>query len=224
MGDWAGRVESARVPAGYTCDIDGSTAAGRADSRADSASYMLSTVFGWTTSQVTDSISPGVYGTPHSFSLQADAAAGTVFATGPAELSGEVTYYSALRVTAGEVAGVTGSKALYSHSGGVAGAGVWMAPHGTGTVVYMGWNWRTYAWSAPKDGSHWTAVLRLALSTTPSAAAVLPPPPPPPPPPSPTRTYTLDGCPFMAVRTTSNPLVQNHYNMSWLIVVLHQQG
>ena len=74
MGDWRGRIESSRVRAPYHCDINGQTSAGRNDARADSASYLLRTVFGWATTQSTDSISPGVYGTPHAFVREAAAA------------------------------------------------------------------------------------------------------------------------------------------------------
>jgi hypothetical protein len=175
MGDWKGRVESDRLSppfstAGYSCDIDGTTAAGRADPRADSASYMLKTVFDWTTQQSTDSISPGVYGTTYSFGRQPSAA--DVFDNAPTALSGAVTYYSALRMAstvAGSqtdpVAGVPGAKVLYKHGATADNAGVWLAPHGRGNVLYMGWNWRTYTWAAPKDGSHWTEVLQLVRDT-----------------------------------------------------------
>ena len=94
MGDWAQRADTSRVPAGSSCDItDARNAMGKlADPRADSASYLLSQTFGWTdVQQASDGISPGVYGTPHPFRKTA-AAAGTVFASGPAQLSGEVTY------------------------------------------------------------------------------------------------------------------------------------
>jgi hypothetical protein len=162
MGDWRGRVESDRVRAPYRCDIDGRTPAGRSDARADSASYMLRSVFGWTTTQSTDSISG--YGTPHAFARQA-AAAGTVFASAPSSLSGEVAYYSALSTTT--LSTITGSRVIYGHTGDGATtrfAGVWLAPYGRGNVVYLGWNWRTFGWAAPKDGSHWTEVLRLSLT------------------------------------------------------------
>jgi hypothetical protein len=201
MGDWRGRVESARVRAPYSCDIDGQTSAGRSDARADSASYMLHSVFGWTTTQSTDSISPGVYGTPHAFVRQA-AAAGTVFASAPTSLSGEVTYYSALSTAT--LGTVPGGRVIYGHTGDGSSttpryAGVWLAPHGQGNVVYIGWNWRTFGWRAPKDGSHWTEVLRLSLTLgsssipsselppvpPPSPPLTPTPPPPPPPPPSP---------------------------------------
>jgi hypothetical protein len=202
MGDWRGRVESARVRAPYSCDIDGQTSAGRSDARADSASYMLHSVFGWTTTQSTDSISPGVYGTPHAFVRQAAAAAGTVFASAPTSLSGEVTYYSALSTAT--LGTVPGGRVIYGHTGDGSSttpryAGVWLAPHGQGNVVYIGWNWRTFGWRAPKDGSHWTEVLRLSLTLgsssipsselppvpPPSPPLTPTPPPPPPPPPSP---------------------------------------
>ena len=48
-------------------------------------------------------------------------------------------------------------------------AGVWMAPFGDGTVVFFGWNWRTFTTrdaqppGSPSPGKNWTAVLHLAL-------------------------------------------------------------
>ena len=101
-GDWRQRVESDRVPDGYSCDLDGTTNEGRTDERADSAAYLLGETFGWTDlRQATDSISTSVGATPVPF-VKTAAAAGTVFASGPAELSGAVTYYSGLLIRRGD--------------------------------------------------------------------------------------------------------------------------
>ena len=133
MGDWAGRVEARRIPKGYKCDVDGKTA--RSDSRADSASYLLSKAFNWTPQQSTDSISPGYHGKQYSFMRQ-KGVDGTVFAAGPTSLSGAVTYYSAMRMSGGTVAGVPGARVLYRHGGpNKYWAGAWLASHGSGHVV-----------------------------------------------------------------------------------------
>ena len=101
-GDWRERVESDRVPDGYSCDLDGTTNEGRTDERADSAAYLLGETFGWTDlRQATDSISTDIGATPVPF-VKTAAAAGTVFASGPAELSGAVTYYSGLLIRRGD--------------------------------------------------------------------------------------------------------------------------
>jgi len=101
-GDWRQRVDSSRVPDGYSCDLDGTTNEGRTDERADSAAYLLGETFGWTDlRQATDSISTSVGATPVPF-VRTAAAEGTVFASGPAELSGAVTYYSGLLIRRGD--------------------------------------------------------------------------------------------------------------------------
>ena len=101
-GDWRERVESSRVPDGYSCDLDGTTNEGRMDERADSAAYLLGETFGWTDlRQATDSISTSIGATPVPF-VRTAAAEGTVFASGPAELSGAVTYYSGLLIRRGD--------------------------------------------------------------------------------------------------------------------------
>ena len=172
LGDWAQRADVSRIPDGYSCDMAATDA--RSDPRADSAAYLLGQTFGWTVSQATSSISPGVYGTPHPF-VKTSAAAATAFAEGPAALSGEVTYYSGLLVndgrTEGDATGVAGSRSLYELTyGSRRYAGVWTAPYQSGTVLYIGWDWRTYGWAAPKDGGDWTAVLRLGLGLSLPAA------------------------------------------------------
>ena len=60
MGDWRRRMATDRLPAGYSCAIDGRTQAGRNAPRADSASWLLSTVFGWEVAQTPSSIRPSV--------------------------------------------------------------------------------------------------------------------------------------------------------------------
>lgn len=167
LGDWAQRADVSRIPAGYSCDISATDA--RSDPRADSAAYLLHQTFGWdSVSQATSSISPGVYGTPHPF-VKTSAAGATAFADGPSALSGEVTYYSGLLVNDGQseadATGVTGSRSLYELTYGRRRyAGVWTAPYVSGTVLYIGWDWRTYGWAAPKDGGDWTTVLQLGLA------------------------------------------------------------
>ena len=101
-GDWRERVDSSRVPDGYSCDLDGTTNEGRTDERADSAAYLLGELFGWTDlQQATDSISTSIGATPVPF-VRTAAAEGTMFASGPAELSGAVTYYSGLLIRRGD--------------------------------------------------------------------------------------------------------------------------
>merc|ERR1719506_555469 len=170
MGDWAQRVDVERVPEGYSCDL---TRADRHDPRADAATYLLSTTFGWSSlQQATSSISPS-FRTAYPFVRNDADVAGTVFEEGPAELSGEVTYYSGIRDTAAaDAGGVPGARSLYqlSGSGGSSSsssgafAGVWSAPYDEGQVVYFGWDWRTSTWNAPKDGSAWSAVLQATLT------------------------------------------------------------
>ena len=101
-GDWRERVESSRVPDGYSCDLDGTTNEGRTDERADSAAYLLGELFGWTDlRQATSSISTSIGATPVPF-VRTAAAEGAMFASGPAELSGAVTYYSGLLIRRGD--------------------------------------------------------------------------------------------------------------------------
>lgn len=166
LGDWAQRADVSRIPDGYSCDLTDANA--RSDPRADSAAYLLRQTFGWdSVSQATSSISPGVYGTPHPF-VKTSAAGATAFAEGPSALSGEVTYYSGLLVNDGQseadATGVTGSRSLYELTyGRQRYAGVWTAPYENGMVLYVGWDWRTYGWAAPKDGGDWTMVLQIGL-------------------------------------------------------------
>ena len=49
---------------------------------------------------------------------------------------------------------------------------MWSAPHERGTVVYIGWDWRSYAWPTDGDGGEdWTQVLELSVGTAGTAAA-----------------------------------------------------
>ena len=45
-------------------------------------------------------------------------------------------------------------------------SGVWTAPYGSGNVVYIGWDWRSFGWATPKDGGDWTQALQAALGLT----------------------------------------------------------
>ena len=179
LGDATGQVES------YDSDGDGKASDGlphctipRYDKKADSVGYLYLKSFGWENVVQDNGVYSG-FGTNYPFARD-DTVAGSssAFATAPpASVSGEVSYYWALRMDKySDASEVEGASALYRHARtslvlADRSAGVWTAPYGAGTVLYIGFNWRSSGWSGTKSGDDWTQVLKAGLTLAPTEIA-----------------------------------------------------
>jgi hypothetical protein len=183
LGDSATGVES------YDSDGDGTASDGikhcdipRNDPKADSVGYLFEQAFGWKGIRQ-DNYVYTAFGTKYGFARDDTAAEGTVFdksaaSAPPAKLSGTVSYFWALKFETGDgtsgARNVEGAVGPYRSLKNTDSAGVWYAPLGKGTVLYVGFNWRSSGWSGDKSGDDWTKALAAGLTFAPNMGTAEP--------------------------------------------------